>query len=68
MSFILNPFERGINPETPEGSKLFMKATEGPKDEELAQVLQKNCKVVMHLMDGLAFQFGCSSLVNLVTV
>ncbi len=68
MFFILNPFEVDIIPAIPEGFKLFMKATEWPKDEKLVELSQVNCKAVMNIMDTLASLFSWGSLINLVPV
>ncbi len=68
VSFILNHFEGDFNPATPEGSKLFMKTTEGPKDEKLLEVLQENCKAVMNLMHTFGFSVWLGSLINLLPV
>ncbi len=65
--FVLNPFKRDITPDTPEGSMLLIKATEGPKEDKRIEVSQGNCKAVVAVINSLASQFGWGFLVNLVS-
>ncbi len=49
--FVLNPFGGDINPSTPEGSEIFIKATEGSKVEDRSKVSQVNSKINLALME-----------------
>ena len=57
--FVQNPYETEINPGTPDGLNLCLKAVEGKeKDEDGLKMSQSNLKAVVTCMKDLTAKFG----------
>ena len=57
--FVQNPYEADINPGTPDGLNLCLKAVEAKeKDEDRLKISQSNLKAVVTCMKDLTAKFG----------
>ena len=66
MAFVLNPYLGDVNPGTPDGLKLYNKATEAP-DTKL-NIGQKNSRDILNSFEKDASDFGWGPAISVIQV